>query len=342
MATIKNITPESIIKSARAKEFAPVYYLMGQEPDYIDRICDCIGNEALQPEERDFKLMVMYGADTTAGQVIDAAKRYPMMAERQVVLVKDAQNLKHSELLEPYLKKPSGTTVLIFCHKGGVIDRRKKIAAAIEKNGVLFESKPLKDRELPAFIEQYLKKRGASIDPKSQQMIADAIGADLNRMVGELDKLLIAVPDDDKRVTPALVEKQIGVSKDFNVFELKEAIVNRNVYKANLIVKYFNENPKAVSFFYIIPFLFAYFQNLMIAYYCPQKNNPDALASWLDLKSAWLVRDYMTGMKNYSGVKVMQIISKIREMDAKGKGLDNPSTPTNELLRELIFFILHD
>ena len=153
--------------------------------------------------------------------------------------------------------------------------------------------------------------------------------------------MLVALPENDKRVTPEIVEKQIGVSKDFNAFELRDAIVNRNVYKANQISIYFDNNPKAGSFYQILPMLFNYFQNLMIAFYCPQKANQEAVAKWLDLKNPWAAKDYMTGMRNYSGLKVMQIISKIREIDAKSKGLDNPNTPSGELMKELIFFILH-
>ena len=340
-AAKQTATADTIIRDVKAKMFAPVYYLMGAETYYIDLIANAIVENALMPEECDFNLTVLYGPDTTAAQVVDVARRYPMMSDRQVVMVKEAQNLKHLEPLEAYLKQPQASTVLVLCHKNGTIDRRKKVAQMIEQKGVLFESKQLKDRDLIPFIEKYLTQRGATIDLKSQQIIADSIGADLNRLVGELDKLLIALSSDDKRVTPALVEKQIGVSKDFNVFELKDAIANRNVFKANQIIKYFNDNPKSVNFFYLVPFLFAYFQNLMIAYYCPQKNNPDALAAWLDLKFSWSTKEYLSGMRNYSGVKVMQIISKIREIDAKGKGLDNPSTSTGELLKELIFFIMH-
>lgn len=153
--------------------------------------------------------------------------------------------------------------------------------------------------------------------------------------------MLIALPENDRRVTPLIVEEQIGVSKDFNSFELRDAIVNRNVFKANQIVKYFDENPKAGSIYSFLPMLFNYFQNLIIAYYCPQKGNQEALAKWLELSSQWGAKDYMTGMRNYTGMKVMQIISKIREIDAKSKGLDNPNTPAGELMKELIFFIFH-
>lgn len=341
MAETKNSTYESIMRDLRARKFAPVYYLMGEESYYIDKITEYSAGNVLKPEERDFNQTVMFGSDVSAAQIVDAARRYPMMAERQVVIVKEAQNLRNTDAIDSYLKNPSETTVLVMCHKIGSIDRRKKLASAVEKVGVLFESKKLRERELPGFIETYLRQNGASIDPKSQQIIADSVGADLNRLVGELDKLMIALPENDRRVTPKVVEEQIGVSKDFNSFELRDAIVNRNVFKANQIVKYFDENPKSGSLYSFLPMLFNYFQNLMIAFYCPQKGNQDALVKWLELSSSWAAKDYITGMRNYSGMKVMQIISKIREIDAKSKGLDNPNTPVGELMKELIFFIFH-
>jgi DNA polymerase-3 subunit delta len=229
-----------------------------------------------------------------------------------------------------------------MCHKNGKIDGRKQgYVKAIRNAGVLFESAKLRERDLPPFIETYLKAKGASIDPKSTQLIADSIGSDLTRLTSELDKVLLSLPEGNKRVTPQVVEDQIGVSKDFNGFELRDAIVNRNVYKANLIIKYFDENPKAGSIYAFLPLLFSYFQNLMIAHYCPQKNSQEALAEWLELRSPWAAREYITGMRNYSAMKVLQIIGKLREMDAKSKGLDNPNTPPGDLMKELIFFILH-
>ncbi len=341
MAESKTLTFEGIMSDLKARRYAPIYYLMGEESYYIDKICDFIAENVLQPEERDFNQTVMFGSDVTASQIVDAAKRYPMMSECQVVIVKEAQNLKNTEALDVYLQKPLKSTLLVMCHKNGTIDKRKKLAGIVEKAGVLFESKKLRERDLPQFIEKYLNRSGASIDPKSQQLIADSIGADLNRLVGELDKVLISLPETDKRVTPQVVEDQIGVSKDFNSFELRDAIVNRNVFKANQIVKYFDENPKAGSIYSFLPMLFNYFQNLMIAYYCPQKNNQEEVAKWLDLRSPWAAKDYMTGMRNYTGMKTLQIISKVREIDAKSKGLDNPNTPAGELMKELLFFILH-
>ena len=336
------VTYDSVMSELKQRQFRPLYYLMGDESYYIDKISNWIAENVLQPEDRDFNQTVLFGSDVNAAQIVDAAKRYPMMAEHQVLIVKEAQNIKHTEPLEKYFKAPMPSTILVMCHKNGKIDGRKQgYVKAIQNAGVLFESKKLNERDLPSFIEKYLKACGATIDPKSTMLIADAIGADLSRLTGELDKVLLSLPADNKKVTPQVVEDQIGVSKDFNGFELRDALVNRNIFKANQIIKYFDENPKAGSIYAFLPLLFSYFQNLMIAYYCPEKNNQEALAQWLEFRNAWFVRDYVTGMRNYSGMKVMQIISKIREIDAKSKGLDNPNTPAGELMKELIFFILH-
>ena len=334
-------TFDSIMRDLNARKFAPVYYLMGEESYYIDKISDWIADNVLQPEERDFNQTILFGSDVTAAQVVDAAKRYPMMSEYQVVMVKEAQNIRNTDAFEAYFQKPLSSTILVLCHKNGVIDRRKRLAGIVEKAGVLFESKKLRDRDLPAFIDTYLRTKGVGIDPKSTQIIADSIGADLSRMASELDKLVISLPESDRRVTPQVVEDQIGVSKDFNGFELRDAIINRNVFKANQIIDYFDKNPKAGSIYSFLPLLFNYFQNLMIAYYCPKRNDPNEVAKYLDLKSSWAAQQYMTGMRNYTGMKTMQIIGKFREMDAKSKGLDNPNTPAGELMKELVFFILH-
>ena len=342
MAEAKNVSFDSIMRDLEARKYVPVYYLMGDESYYIDRIADYIAEHVLQPEERDFNQTVLFGSDVTASQIADYARRYPMMSQYQVLIVKEAQNIKNTDALALYFKSPMPSTILVMCHKNGAIDGRKKeYVKAIQGAGVLFESKKIKEKELPVFIESYLKTRQVSIDPKSTQMIADNIGADLSRLTGELDKVILSLPADHKKVTPQVVEDQIGVSKEFNGYELRDAIVNRNVYKANLIIKYFDENPKAGSIYSFLPLLFNYFQNLMIAYYAPNNKSQEAVGEWLELRNSWFAKDYMIGMRNYTGMKVMQIISKIREIDARSKGLDNPNTPPGELMKELIFYILH-
>ena len=337
-----SVTFEAIMRDLKAQKYAPVYILMGDESYYIDRITDYIAENVLAPDDRDFNQTVVFGADTTAAQVVDLAKGYPVMpASHRVVIVKEAQALKSLDALERYFEKPLMSTVLVIAYKNGTIDRRKKVVGKAEAVGVGFESKKKKDYELPSFIETYLKQKHVAIDPKSTSMIAEHIGADLSRLISELDKVMISLPDDNRRVTPEIVEREIGVSKDFNIFELKTAIIERNVFKANQIVKYFEKNPKAGSLFSCLPLLYGYFQNLMVAFYAPDKNNDNNLAAFMELKSVWGLKDYRVGMRNFTAMKTLLILSKIREIDAKSKGLDNLNTTVDDLMKELIFFILH-
>ena len=341
MPTKQGPTFQSIIHDLKSRKFSPIYVLMGDESYYIDQISAYVATHVLSPEERDFNQTVCFGSDVNAIQVTDMARRYPMMSEYQVIIVKEAQNIRSLDALEKYLKNPVKSTILVWCHKNGKIDARKKVVGLAQTVGVVFESQKLRDYQLPEFIQNYLKQKKVSIDPKSCQMIADHIGADLNRLTSELDKVLISLPSDNLRVTPEIVEEQIGVSKDFNAFELRNAIVQRDVFKANQIIKYFDNNPKAGSLYSFLPLLFSYFQNLMIAYYAPQKNTEQGIATALDLRSSWGAKDFLIGLKNYSARKTMDIISKIRDTDAKSKGLDNPNTGVGDLMKELIFFILH-
>lgn len=337
-----SVTFDAIMRDLKSGKYAPVYILMGDESYYIDRITDYIAENVLEPDDRDFNQTVVFGADTTAAQVVDMAKGYPVMpAAHRVVIVKEAQGLKSLDALERYFEKPLASTLLVIAYKNGTIDRRKKVVGKAEAVGVVFESKKKRDYELPAFIETYLKKNHVAIDPKSAAMIAEHIGADLSRLISELDKVMISLPNDNRRVTPDIVEREIGVSKEFNIFELKTAIIERNVFKANQIVKYFDKNPKAGSLFSCLPLLYTFFQNLMVAFYAPDKNNDNNLAAFLELKSVWALKDYRVGMRNFSAMKTLQILAKIRETDAKSKGLDSLNTSTDDLMRELIFFILH-
>ena len=334
-------TFEGIMGDLRAANFAPAYILMGDEAYFIDQITDYIAQHALAEGERDFNQTVCFGSDVTSGQVADMARRFPMMAERQVVIVKEAQNIKNWDRLEQYFEKPQPTTVLVLAYKNGTIDGRKKILQKVlNAGGVVFESKKLYDRDLPGFIMGYLKRYGAAIDGKSCQMLADHIGSDLSRLASELDKVCLSMPEGNRKITPEVVEEQVGVSKDYNGFEFRSAIANRDILKANRILKYFDSNPKSGGPFMLIPLLFNFFENLMLAHYAPQKTD-SGVAQFLELRSPWAAKEYMTGLRNYSGMKTMQIVQKIRETDAKSKGLDNPNTPVGDLLKELVFFILH-
>lgn len=335
------VTFDSVMRSLKKGEYAPIYILMGDESYYIDQISNYIQEHALTPDEQAFNQTVVFGADVNAAKIADLAMSYPMMANRRVVIVKEAQAIRSLDKLERYMQKPLMSTVLVICYKNGTINRRLKWMLAAERNGIVFESMKMREWQLPGFIQGWLADRKVSIDPKSATMIAEHIGADLNRLISELEKLLIILPKDDRRVTPEMVEQNIGVSKDFNTFELRDAIVNRNIYKANQIVKYFNTSGRGDNAFKIVPFLFSYFQNLMVAFYLPNRNDPQALADGLELRSKYSAQSYLTGLRNYSATKTLQILDKIRETDAKIKGLDNPSTSTSDLMKELIFFILN-
>ena len=334
-------TFDAIMRELKSGEFSPIYLLMGEESYYIDQICDYIQTHALTPEQQAFDQTVVFGADVNAAQIADLAMQYPMMSPRKVIIVKEAQGLHSFDRLERYADKPQSKTILVICYKNGVLKGKSKFLSAVERNGILFESKKLRDWQLAGHVRAYLAKAKIEIDDKSASMIADHIGADLNRLTSELDKLAIALPEDDRRVTPEVVEKNIGVSKDFNAFELRSAIVNRDIFKANQIIKYFDNNPKAGSLYALLPILFNYFQNLMLTYYAPDRNNQQALANYLELRNVWSVKDYTAGARNYNGKKVLHILGKIRETDGKSKGLDNPNTSPGDLMKELIFFILH-
>ena len=336
----KELTHVEIVKDIKDRKFYPIYYLMGEESYYIDRIADYIGSSVLPTEQREFNQLILYASDTELSQVINAARRYPMMADYQVIIVKEAQNYKNLDELSLYLKKPMPSTILVMCHKNGTLDKRKKVTLEIEKTGILYESKKMKESQLPAFISSYLKRKSIDIEEKASSLIAESIGADLNRISSELDKLAIGLQPHQRRVTSELVEKYIGISKDFNNFELRNALVQKDVFKANQIIKYFEENPKSNPIQMTLAMLFNFYSNLMLAYYAPQKNEQGIMMQ-LSLKSPWQTRDYITAMQKYSALKVMNIISYIRECDAKSKGFENPSTENGELLRELIFKILH-
>ena len=336
----KETTYEEIARDLKNRIYKPVYYLMGEESYYIDRISEYIAQTVLNENEKEFNQTILYGADTDIATIINAAKRYPMMSKYQVVIVKEAQGVKNIDELSYYLQKPLESTILVLCHKHGVLDRRKKLAAEIEKVGVLFESKKIKDTQLAGFITSYLKRKSIEIEPKASEMMAEFVGTDLSRMAGELEKLIITLPKGQKRITPEQIEQNIGISKDYNNYELRNALIIKDVFKTNQIIKYFEENPKTNPLQMTLSVLFNFFSNLMLAYYAPEKSE-QGIAAQLGLKSPWQSKDYLAAMRKYSGVKVMQIIGEIRYCDAKSKGVGNSSLGDGELLRELVYKILH-
>lgn len=336
----REITYDDIFKDLRAGKYFPVYYLMGEEPYYIDKISDYITDNILTEEEKEFNLTVLYGMDTNISTVINAAKRYPMMSKYQVVVVKEAQSMRRMEELSYYLQKPLDSTILVICHKHGVLDRRKKLAAELEHVGIVFDSKKIKEAHLPVFISSYLKQKDIDIEPKAVAMVADFVGTDLSRLTGELDKLVITLPAGQTRVTPDLIEKNIGISKDYNNFELRNALIEKDILRSNKIIKYFEENPKTNPIQMTLSLLFNFFSNLMLTYYAPEKSE-QGIASMLGLRTPWQAREYLIAMRKFSGMKTMEIIGEIRYADAKSKGIGNSSASQGDILRELVFKILH-
>ena len=320
--------------------YHPVYYLMGEEGYYTDKITDYIIENSLSEMERDFNLTVYYGLESDIDTIITAAKRFPMMAERQVIIVREAQMLKNIDNLLFYLQNPQPTTVLVFAHKNGSIDKRKKVATELERKGVVLDSKKVRDDQLPAFINARMREKGLTADEKSVLMIRESIGNDLARITGEVEKLSIAMPAGATHITPELVEEHIGISKEFNNFELQNALVNKDIYKANKIINYFAQNPKKNPIQMTLALLFSFFSNVMMSYYAPDKSER-GVAEFLGLRSTWGVGDYIKAMRNYKAMHVMEILHLIRLADAQSKGAEGPQLPDGEIMRELLYKILH-
>lgn len=333
-------TYESIMSELRNGIYHPVYYLMGEEGYFTDRITDYIIENSLTEVERDFNLTVFYGLETDINTIINTAKRFPMMAERQVVVVKEAQALKDLDPLVFYLQNPQPTTVLVFAHKNGSIDKRKKVATELDRKGVVLDTKKYKDDHLPSFITSYLNEKGLKADPKSVLMLRESIGADLARIAGEIDKLSISIPRGTSAITPELVEEHIGISKEYNNFELQNAIINKDIYKANKIINYFSQNPKKNPIQMTLALLFSFFSNLMMCYYAPEKTER-GIMEFLGLKNSWGVSDYMKAMRNYRAMHVLEILHLIRLADAQSKGAEGVQMPDGEIMRELLYKILH-
>lgn len=338
----KEYTFDEICRDIRAKRFAPVYILMGEEPFFIDKITDLLVEHVLEESERDFNQLVFYGADTDGIQILNAARRYPMMSRYQLVVVREAQLVRDIEVLANYAKQPLESTVLVINYKYKTLDRRKALAAAVDKNGILFESKKIPDYKMPVFITSFLQERSLGIDSKAAQMLSDYLGNDLNRLDKELDKLAIIMAEKAlKRVTPELVEENIGISKEYNNFELVKALAVHDVAKANRIIYFFGKNPKNNPIQVTLPVLFNYFSNLLICYYTKDRSEAGLMAA-LGLKAAFQVRDYLAGMRHYSAMKVFLIIHEIRMADACAKGMGTVSPDDREILKELLYKILHN
>lgn len=332
------MTFEEIIGNLKKKIYHPIYFLMGDETYFIDKISDYISDNVLTDAEKGFNQTILYGKDTEAHNIIANARRFPMMSNYQVIVVREAQNIKKIEDLESYAKNPLNSTILVLNYKYKTIDKRKTFAKLIDQKGVLFEAKKIYDNQLPAWIINYLKNQNYTIAPQAAAMISEYLGADLSKVTNELDKLIISVPA-RTQITPDHVEKNIGISKEFNVYELQNALGERNLLKANQIINYFGANPTANPIPVTISGLFSYFSKILNYHFLEDKSQNN-VASVLQVHP-FFVKTYISAAKNYNIKKLVEIISILREYDMKSKGWGNVSASPADLQREMIYKILH-
>ena len=333
------VTYEEIISDLKKRIFKPVYFLAGEEPYYIDLLTEHIQEKVLAEDQKAFNQIILYGEDTNIAAIIDTARRFPMMSSHQVLIIKEAQALKKLEELIIYLEKPLLSTILVFSYKYKTIDKRTKLHKTLESHGVYFESPRIRDYLIPAWIERYLMNKGIKADPSASAMLTEYLGADLHKIVNELDKLIITLPPGEPQITTTLIEKNIGISKDYNIFELQKAIGERNILKANMIIHYFADNPKDNPITFSIASLFGFFSKLLTFHYLTDKSKNN-VASVLKI-NPYFVKEYENSASKYNVAKIVQIISLLRTYDMKSKGYGDPGTEPGDLLKELVFRILH-
>ncbi len=334
-----DITYEEIISDIRKRIFKPVYFLAGEEPYYIDLITDYIEQNVLPESERSFNQMVIYGEDTTVSNIIEISRKYPMMASHQVIIVKEAQVLKKIDDLLIYVEKPLLSTLLVINYKYKTLDKRTKLFKLLGNQGVYFESNRLRDYQIPGLIDRFLMSQGIKSDPRASAMLTEFLGNDLHKIANELNKLIITLPKNKPVITTGLIEKNIGISKDYNNFELQKAIGERNILKANMIVQYFAANPKDNPITLTIASLFSYFSKLLTYHYLTDKSKNNAAAA---LKiNPFFVRDYETAATKYNVTRTLQAISLLRIFDMKSKGFGDMGSEPGDLLKELVYKILH-
>ncbi|MDD2986825.1 DNA polymerase III subunit delta [Flavobacterium sp.] len=312
----------------------PIYFLMGEEPYYIDKLTEFIENNILSEEEKGFNQMIMYGRDVTIEDIVGAAKRYPMMAERQVIVVREAQDLiKTIDKLQSYAENPQPTTVLVFAYKYKTLDKRKSLVKIIQKNGLLFESKVMYENQVGTWISKILKGKGYQIEPKATLMLVEFLGTDLSRINNELEKLQIILPK-GVTITPSHIEENIGFSKDFNVFEFRKAIGERNQLQAYRIADHFAQNKKDYPIFGTTGSVFSFFSSLL-QYHGLKDKSPGNVAKVLKV-NPYFLKDYDVALKNYPMRKVSSIVSVLREVDVRSKGVGANQLHESDLLKEML------
>lgn len=333
------MTYEQILADIKNKVFYPIYFLMGEEPFFIDTICDALENSILDEMYRSFNQVILYGSDVSAKDIMMQARAFPMMGEHLVVIVKEAQDVKDIESIAEHLDKLPATTILIFSYKYKKLDKRKALSKYIDKKGVLFESKKLYDNNIPDWIVKYLAARNYKISQKACQMIADFLGNDLHKVRNELEKLMLALPP-SKRIEDVDVEYNIGISKDFNVFELQKAIGSKDYFKANQIVSYFGDNYNDNPIFMTIVVLYGYYTKLLKLHFSRDKSR-NTLATVLGV-NPFFVNDYLEAARNYSWTDCMNCIAVLRDFDLRSKGYNSTSDVTQkDLYREMLYKLMN-
>ncbi|HCT30937.1 MAG TPA: DNA polymerase III subunit delta [Bacteroidales bacterium] len=334
-----------IISDLKKKIYKPVYFLTGDESYYIDMIADYIAENVLEESEKAFNQSILFGKDLDVPAIINAARRFPMMSNYQVIIVKEAQNIKKIEELEIYLKAPLKTTILVICQKlkqgdsKGKSDKSRKLMALVEKIGILFESKKLYDSQIPAWITQYLAEKGISIAPVPANLLNEFLGNDLSKISNELEKLIITLPLDNKKITVEHIERNIGLSKDFNRFELTKSLGERDILKVNRIADYFAKNPSSNPMVLTLTAIYQYYVKIFRYHFLKDKSASN-IASELGV-NPYFIDEYKNAARIYNPRKCVEVFSMLREYDMRAKGLNNDSTEDGELLRELVFKIMH-
>lgn len=338
------LSPTDIIKELKTGTYRPIYFLQGDEPYYIDEISDYIEKNAIEEAQKGFNQVLLYGKDVDMSQIILNAKRFPMMSDKQLVLIKEAQEVKDinkevgMKALEAYVANPLNSTILVFCHKNKTLDGRKGLAKVLDKAKCLVTSKKIYDNQLPTWITDHIKSLGHSIDPKAVVMLTEAVGNDLAKVSNEIQKLLVNF-DGKVQITPDHVDKYIGISKEYNVFELQKALGSKDAFKANRILKYFESDPKGNPAIPMIALLFGYFSKILLIHHSKDKSDK-AIASLLKV-NPFFVKDYTATARAYSLGKVISIIHYLREADQRTKGIGSASLTDAQIMKELIFKIIH-
>lgn len=330
----------ALLEEIQKKHFRPIYFLMGEEAFFIDQITRHIEENALDEAERSFNQSVLYGSDVNTQEIISEAKRYPMMAERVVVIVKEAQHLRDLDKLEAYAENPQPSTVLVFAYKHKTLDKRKKISKLLAKHHVLFESKKIYDNQVPAWVERLLKQQGYSANARALQMMAESLGTDIGRIHSEVKKLSLIVPK-GSIIDEQTIEANIGISKDYNNFELCNAINQKQFAKAIRIQKYFEANPKDNPLVVTIGIIYRNFRILMLMAQAKSNRVPEAALAKEAGVSPWQAKDYLPALAHFDVRRIARIMGYLRETDMRSKGVNNASTSDADLLKELLFKIFY-